>query len=316
MSMKALATARNNHNKFKMKCIVPNEENVMCAKDPIKSHSIQHNGILSRLSVDGIVYCLGETTKGDEIFKYDLKSKGINQEASIFKCLCKEHDDLLFADIEKKAFCKQPKQCFQFALKALLHSYWTKCNDTAIVNKVKQKAQISELITEDKKAYSDELNHFWEIYHTEQYHELLNYIITIDREVNSAVSTSINVYRKFDGSLFGNENDDNPLLHISIFPSENKSYILISALKKDEPYFRAFTQQFAMLSVKDILNLLNIIIPLLAQNIMISPRIINNMTTKEKKELLTIFKIETLDFYYQQGIHIDNWSKQISYNLW
>lgn len=316
MSMKELATARNIHNKFKMKCIVPNEENAMCAKNPIKSHSIQHNGILSRLSVDGIVYCLGETTKGDEIFKYDLKSKGINQEASIFKCLCKEHDDLLFADIEKKAFCEQPKQCFQFALKALLHSYWTECNDAAIVNKFKQKSQISQRITEDQKAYSDELNHFWKIYHTEQYHELLNYIITIDREVNSAVSTSINVYRKFDGSLFGNENDDNPLLHISIFPSENKSYILISALKKDESYFRAFTQQFAMLSVKAILNLLNITIPLLAQNIMISPRIIDNMTTKEKKELLAIYQIETLHFYYQQGINIDNWSKQISYNLW
>ena len=66
-AMKALAKARSQHNKFTMKCIVPDEGGNLCGKTPIRSHSIQHNGILSRLSKDGIVYCLGETTKGKDL---------------------------------------------------------------------------------------------------------------------------------------------------------------------------------------------------------------------------------------------------------
>lgn len=151
-AMQELAAARKRHNQFKMKCIVPDEQGVSCSKNPIKSHAIQHNGILSRLAEDGFVYCLSETTKGEEIFEYDLKDRGITQEASVFKCLCKEHDDNLFADIEKRAFCKEPKQCFQYALKALIHSYWSKCNDAAITEKYKQDIQIAQQIAKDQNS--------------------------------------------------------------------------------------------------------------------------------------------------------------------
>ena len=315
-AMQELAAARRKHNQFKMKCIVPDEQGVLCGKAPIRSHSIQHNGILSRLAEDGIVYCLGETTKGEEIFEYDLKDKGITQEASVFKCLCKEHDDALFADIEKRVFCKEPKQCFQYALKALLHSYWSKYNDVGITDKYKQEVQIAQQISEDQKTYSDELNRFWEIYQSEQYEELLCKVITINREVGSAVSTSINMCRKLDGSLFGKENDNYPLLHISVFPTEGMSYLLISALKENEPYFRAFTQQFMLFSEETILKRFNIILPLLADNIMISPRIVNRMTAEETQHLLTVFRLETLSFYYQIGIDINQWADQVSYNIW
>lgn len=77
--MRELAAARKKHNQFKMKCLVPDEHGISCGKSPIKSHSIQHNGILSLLAEDGIIYCLGETTKGEKIFEYDLKDRGIIQ---------------------------------------------------------------------------------------------------------------------------------------------------------------------------------------------------------------------------------------------
>lgn len=315
-AMQELAAARKKHNQFKMKCIVPNEQGVLCGKKPIRSHSIQHNGILSRLEENGIVYCLGETTKGEEIFEYDLKDQGITKEASVFECLCKEHDDSLFADIEKRAFNKEPKQCFQFALKALLHSYWTKCNDAGITNKYKEDVQIARQIAEDRKAYTEEINCFWEILRTEKYQNILTYIVPISFEINSAVSTSINVCRKFDGSLFGEENNNYPLLHFSVFPMEGKSFVLISTLKENEPYFKAFTQQFTMFSEEMVLKHFNILLPLLAENIMISPRIVNAMTPKDRKQLLTIFRVETMGFYYKVGFSVTKWCEQVTYNLW
>lgn len=156
----------------------------------------------------------------------------------------------------------------------------------------------------------------WEIHQAEQYQELLCQMITINREVSSAVSTSINMCRKLDGSLFGEENDNYPLLHISVFPVKEQSFLLISALKKNQLYFKAFMQQFMMLPEEAILKKFNIIFQLLAENIMISPRTVNKMTAQEKRELLTIFRVETMSLYYQRGININSWANQVSYNIW
>lgn len=49
---------------------------------------------------------------------------------------------------------------------------------------------------------------------------------------------------------------------------------------------------------------------------MISPRIVNKMTAQEKKQLLMIFRIETMSFYYQIGIDINRWANEVSYNIW
>lgn len=315
-AMEMLADARKKHNRFEMKCIFPDCNGNLCGKNPIRSHSIQHNGILSKISENGIVYCLGETTKGDEIFEYDLKDKGISKEASIFKCLCGEHDDVLFADIEKKDFCKEPKQLFQFALKSLICTYWLKCNDCGITEKYKETIPIAKVNLEDQIAYRNELNRFWEIYHSGQYDNLISRVITINREINSAVSTSINILRKLDGTLFGEENKNYPILHISIFPSEDKSFILISTLKENEVYLNSLMSQFTMYSVETILKRFNVIIPLLSENIMISPRVVKKMTEKEKNDLLCIFSIEALHFYNNNPIDINRWSEKVSYNLW
>lgn len=314
--MQALADARKKHNRFYMKCIVPDKNGILCGRAPIESHSIQHNGILSRLAENGIVYSLGETTKGDEIFEYDLKSKGVTRQASIFKCLCQEHDTMLFADIEKKPFSKDPKQCFQYALKALLHSYWSKCNDFQITKAYRNEVQIAQQIAADQKVYTEELDAFWKIYHTERYRDLLCYIITINREIEAAVSTSTNVCRKLDGSLFGQENANCPLLHFSAFPCQEKSFLLISALKKNERYFKAFTQQLIMRTEDNILKLFNIIFPLLAQNIMISPRVVNKMTPQQKQQLLLMYRVETMSLYYQRKINVNQWAEQVSYSIW
>ena len=117
-------------------------------------------------------------------------------------------------------------------------------------------------------------------------------------------------------ALFGEVNKNYPLLHISAFPADGKSYLLISALKENEAYFSAFTSQFSLLTVEMILKRFNILLPLLAENIMISPRVVNKMQEVDKNQLLMIFRIETMGFYYRQGIDINRWSEQVSYNIW
>lgn len=221
----------------------------------------------------------------------------------------------MFIDIEDRGFQKEPIQCFQYALKALLHSYWSKINDVGITKEYPEELQIVKQLTADQSAYTKELACFWNILQTGRYDELLTWTLCIEREVECAVSTSINVCRRFNGTLFGKENEEYPLLHISIFPAEGKSWILVSCLQEHKAYYKAFTDQFIMMSSEHILRLLNILLPLLVENIAISPRIINSMTEQEKKQLLLIFHIETMSMYYQYGFSISKWADQVSYNI-
>lgn len=318
-AMANLTAARKKHGNFQMKCIVPDNNSILCNKPCIRSHSIQHNGILSRLSQNGKVYFLGESTNNTDLFKYALKSMGISTQASIFKCLCKDHDKQLFIDIEDREYCNENVQNFQYALKALLFSYWSKCNGRSMSIDYPLEhplaGRLVRHIADDIQAYSKELNRFWEILKTGQYQDLLCWTLKIDHEVGAAVSESINVLRKFDGSLFGDENKEYPLLHISLFPAEGKSYLLVSCLKEYREYFKAFINQFMLLSERAILKRFNILLPLLADNIAISPRIVDAMTDKQKKELLTVFRLETMAFYNKHGINVDAWAKEISYDI-
>lgn len=326
-AMQNLAAARKMHRRFKMTCIVPNCQGVLCGRPAIKSHSIQHNGILSRLSEKGKVDCLGENTKNESVFVYALKDVGVSGEASVFKCLCSEHDKKLFSDIEDCAFLCEDKQYFEYALKAVLYSYWDKCN-AAAMNFFDEKTMhhvnpfcsfvlnhFEKQVLDDREAYYNELIRFWEIMKNEQYGDLLSWRFIISKEVNCAVSTSINVYRKFNGSPFGTENSRYPLLHISLFPSDGKSYLLISCLRENEEYFKVFTSQLVMLSEDSILKRFNVLLPLLSDNIMISPRVVDKMSEKERYELLTVFNCKTSSCYLNNTVSIDALSTQVSYNI-
>lgn len=314
--MEHLAKARKRHNKFRMSCIVPDCNGDLCGKIAIGSHGIQHNGILSLIADNGKVCFLSEATKDDEVFDYDIKVAGINSQASIFKCLCKEHDDQLFADIEKRPYEKEPKQNFQFALKALLYSFWEKCNDGKTAELYLKNNPIASTVIEDRVAYGKELDRFWNIMKSQSYDDLLTWVIEIPSIINCAASASINVERKLNGEFFGEENRENPLIHISLFPTDmDKSYILLSSLKENQSYFNAFCTQFTMLSLNAIMKRFNILLPLFTDHIMISPHVIQNMSAQQKEELLLVFRVETMGLYHKFGININAWSEQVSYYI-
>lgn len=312
--MQNLAFVRKQHNRFSMPCIVPDMNGEKCGKPPINSHSIQHNGILSLLEKNGEVYVLGEATKDDDAFITDLKKIGITKKASIFKCLCKDHDKQLFQSIEDQEFNKNPEQLFQYALKSVIHSYWSKCN-AIHTSHIHEWTAFDEVTKQDKEALEIELTEFWRIRQNKSFDDMLNWTVQIPYTIAIAASASVNVLRKLDGRLWGEVNKDYPYLHLTVFPSNACSYLLISSLKRNESYYKAFTDQFVMLSLNSVLKVFNVLIPLLVENMYISPRLIESMNDREKDALITVFRMETLSLYNTQGISISKWAEQIPYNL-
>lgn len=101
------------------RCMYPNCN----AKDVIKSHALQNNGVISRLAVDNHVlmpYVQSSATylEKNKLFRKKLKRVGKN-EATIFYGFCKKHDDQIFAPIEKEQWAINEDNEFLFAYRTL-----------------------------------------------------------------------------------------------------------------------------------------------------------------------------------------------------
>lgn len=100
------------------RCLYPG-----CKNDNIiNSHTLQNNGIISRLAVKNQV-CMPRTSRYS-IYPMD-KKRGIKLNtvgknvATTFRGFCKEHDDRLFADIEKSKWYPDDKSAFLFTYRTI-----------------------------------------------------------------------------------------------------------------------------------------------------------------------------------------------------
>ena len=90
--------------------------------DIIKSHTLQNNGVISQLAEDNQV-CMPRTSR-HSTYPMD-KKRGIELDmvgknvATTFKGFCKEHDDKLFADIEKYKWRPDDKSTFLFTYRTV-----------------------------------------------------------------------------------------------------------------------------------------------------------------------------------------------------
>ncbi len=96
-------------------CLHPDPSS--CQRGIIKAHSIQQNGGLSKIAVNGRVYGIQENNVGDL-----SRSKGVIVpklvsigKASTFTGMCGFHDDHTFAPIEKYPFVSCPEHTFLLA---------------------------------------------------------------------------------------------------------------------------------------------------------------------------------------------------------
>lgn len=99
-----------------------------CDRDVIKAHSVQQNGGLNKIAVNGKVYGVRENNVGDLSKHKGLlvpKLVGIGQ-ASTFTGMCGFHDDQTFAPIEKKPFTACPEHAFLLAYRHFCKEVFTK----------------------------------------------------------------------------------------------------------------------------------------------------------------------------------------------
>lgn len=112
-------------------CLYPDK--TQCKLPIKKAHALQNNRILSRIQENGHVVMMNPLEKplcikaGEENLELNLFSLlGVNK-ATRYPCFCTEHDDKVFAPIEKGSVefeCGNLEQEFLYAYKAFIFEYY------------------------------------------------------------------------------------------------------------------------------------------------------------------------------------------------
>jgi len=108
-------------------CLHPHASNADCKGDIIRAHSIQRNGGLNQIAVNGHVYMLnnqlGSFIKSAGQLEYGLI--GINK-ATTFTGFCNYHDTTTFQPIEQKPFSPSQESAFLLSYRALCRELYSK----------------------------------------------------------------------------------------------------------------------------------------------------------------------------------------------
>lgn len=280
-------------------CIYNTEGN--CHELIINAHSVQNHKILDKLQVENHVYSMAHDMKS--FGGANLKLVGRN-EVTTAKCFCKKHDTELFKNIEIEAFEGRKDQLFMFAYRAFAKSYYDRLQSMRGMEKlftmkpqffdeymvVMNQVRGSKLTIIDNERLRKLFN---DCIKEENYDLLSNYIIELDYEIGFATSFMIPLSYDLNEKMI-NDMDDiiNPYmknLFLSVFPDEDRSYILLSWLKEDDEFYLQFAYDLKEIYLKDKEQFYTIMNNLLTQevdNYAISPLLIEKWTEEQKIEFI------------------------------
>lgn len=266
-----------------------------CNLYPVKSHS--HSKLhLKNISNKNKIYQFNGSflrqTKG-----CFFKLTGINQ-ASTFKGFCKNHDNILFAAIEKN--CSIPyneENMFLIFARSIFFEYHQKIlakKKVIQLKKIFEKQNITynenyfdryikaknEAINKDLQSY---LNEIYTIYNKKIYNEIMSIYIKLSKKAPISVTTVIcPFFNNFTTSIEYNYNDIQPMFSFNIIPEESGSLVVISWLKKDNPHMKCITNT----ANHDLNKLLNYLVFMETENYYFSPYFYNECIEPESEYIV------------------------------
>lgn len=261
-------------------------------KEVISAHAMQENKVIQQLCVDRKVYMqsaeklppimqLPDGTREPTFFLDEIHKNT----ATTQTCFCKTHDNDIFAVIEKDDHPFDPtnlEQQFVFAYRTFAFEYYkvlavcnffSKC--CSQIPQTMREPQVVRQYRENGKKMI-EMDYYKVFFDSSleqnDFSGLETLVITLPYAVAIANYSSIaplyDVEGKWVHSLYKGKMRR---LFITVFPDNDKSHILISALKSDLKVYRKFFDRARTASQELMLMYLNALIPLYSENMIISP---------------------------------------------
>lgn len=265
-------------------------------KNIIKAHALQENRILKKLAVNGNVK-MQDFTQDPTILEikpgkpepfYFLTDVSIKT-ATTATCFCKTHDDALFAKIEKSQYDLQTlddEQLFLFAYKTFSFELYTEMTaqkfNRLMFSNVPQTAK-SPLVVWQYRTQNEKLqdlqyykNFFNSSIEKRDFSGLETIVLEIPFQIQFSNYMAVSPPFDIKGNklkAMDRKNKRLKFVFFTLFPVDNKSYILVSALKEDMKYFSSYFEQLKSSPLPLIQYYLNVFIPLYSQNLILSPQL-------------------------------------------
>ncbi len=288
----------------------------MCSSGVIKAHSIQNNRILRNISRNGKIIAFGSEGEFEEIGR---------KVATIFTGFCSKHDTEIFNPIENKDYVLgNREQEFLFAYRAL-------CRE--LIAKEEARNIFRHLYEEKKISVQDMHGNTWvdaeeiglldmnsikkildEKLMDKEFDSIETFSIAFDQDYKFAVSSIFNLEYDFNNQIvnnLANIKDEMKPLFLTIFPQNNKTYVLFSYLKKHMEAYRFLKEQLLNSSFEDKTKKISLLITLYCENFVYSPEKWDELTLKDKEKFKFLFHTTI----YQEKLNFMNLSPPINFFL-
>ena len=190
------------------------------------AHSLQSNGILSRIAPQGKVTTLNRLTGGFESMELPKSS------ASTFRGMCNTHDGV-FAPIEQVPYAGTPEQHFLHAYRAFLYSQHIKLETSYDMDFGTQ--WDADVIASRAIIEPALLSGQWDVFETHAFTLPVMYPI--------ASSGSFYLEFDFDGNAIAHSPNRMEFVYVTLLPQDKVSLFLFSYLSQDAGLYRRVGDQ-------------------------------------------------------------------------
>jgi hypothetical protein len=190
------------------------------------AHSIQNNGILNRIALNGHV----KTFKSN-LYGFESKEIGKNI-ASIIWGFCNKHD-AIFEPIETAPYIQSAEQHFLFAYRGFIAAQHKKFESSKLFN---YGNLYEQALRDNLKLFNTAIleNNFWAIESN---------VIELPAFYPITFSSSFYLDYDFEGNVITHSDKSMEYIFATLFPGKNKSYFIISYFKKDKHLYGDLSTQ-------------------------------------------------------------------------
>ncbi len=280
-------------------CWHPNASDTTCNMDKsgkiiiTAAHSIQNNGILSKIVENGQVMSYAfERGKidGEELHK---------NHASIFWGFCNTHD-AIFSPIEINPYIGTDEQNFLFAYRGFIVSSHKKIE---VSNWMNYPEQSNKDIVENKKIFDNAIL-------TNDFSFLETEVFVLPAFYPIAVSSSFYLDFDFNGKVIPHSEDKRMEdIYVTLLPVDNKTYFLLSYFKEDKHLYGNIGEQIKKRN--KLKSDITILVAAHAANVYFNPTYYKTFIEQHEKIILQLIRETQFD-----NVHIGEGDKlTVNYSL-
>ena len=270
-------------------------EDEFCDKSVSKAHSVQENGILSKLSRNSEVLCIDFSSLPCNDLQLIGKGK-----ASTFTGFCNHHDSL-FIPIEESSFSpRNRKQEYLYAYRAFALGYYERYSTYQFFKAQLSQPDLSASKRTDLEWRCDSYEKYLKIIEKfrivmninldkERFNKINTIVLSWPGEYGIAVTSMIAIYKDLNGRTIMDSLENHSPTFFTVFPQGGYTYILLGYFTKDKGKFEELTKQIASLTIEQQKVMVSNMIACKTENFFISPDWWEGLDEKIRRRFLELF---------------------------